>query len=102
MEWCLVQKRALYNKILVFSFLSSSILGVSFCRNQLTRSYTNNYESKEFFSVWEFTSQMYNRDLQAIDMAHAVKMDSFHQRMIPRWTRSLSHLWHPKVQAAPL
>lgn len=61
-------------------FLSSHILGTFLCLNHLTRPCVNNYESQGFFPVWELTSQEYNRDLQAMNMTHALKMDPFHQR----------------------
>lgn len=63
----------------------------------------NSYDSQEILPVWEMTSQKYNRNLQATNMTHAPKIDSFHQRVIPGGTLgSLSQLWHPKVQVVPL
>ena len=74
------------------SFLSSYILGIFLCLNHFTWSCVNKYELQGFFPVWELTSQEYNKDIQAMNMTHALKMDPFPQRV---WVLGLSASFEP-------
>lgn len=74
------------------SFLSSYILGIFLCLNHFTWSCVNKYELQGIFPVWELTSQEYNRDIQAMNMTHALKMDPFLQRV---WALGLSASFEP-------